>query len=58
MDLQPVAGTSPYWSLYFVCFMVVSKFFCMNLLVGTIYQRYVAIHEAGREDLNSPQVSE
>ena len=56
VDLQPVAGTNPYWSLYFLCFMVVSKFFFMNLLVGTIYQRYVAIHEAGREDLNSLQV--
>eukprot|EP01050_Picozoa_sp_SAG11_P006776 SAG11_NODE_541_length_8643_cov_21.904963_1_plen_59_part_10 len=40
VDLQPVKENNPYWCIFFLLFMVVSKFFLMNLMVGTIYQKY------------------
>eukprot|EP01043_Picozoa_sp_COSAG02_P025790 COSAG02_NODE_1462_length_12490_cov_71.373820_8_plen_1201_part_00 len=52
---SPVRDTNPLWSYFFIIFVVINNFFLLNLFVGVIYEKYLAIRMAGMEKLTKDQ---
>mmetsp|Transcript_42176 Transcript_42176/g.40415 ORF Transcript_42176/g.40415 Transcript_42176/m.40415 type:complete len:126 (+) Transcript_42176:626-1003(+) len=40
IDRVPIEGSRPYYSLYFILFMIVGGFFLLNLFVGVVIVRF------------------
>ena len=49
VDQSPVRDTNPHWGWFFILFVVVNNFFLLNLFIGVIYEKYLAIRMAGLE---------
>jgi hypothetical protein len=56
INRQPVRDANPYWGFFFILFVVVNNFFLLNLFVGVIYEKYLAIRMAGLEKLTKDQI--
>eukprot|EP01043_Picozoa_sp_COSAG02_P047092 COSAG02_NODE_4477_length_5322_cov_8.823090_2_plen_1152_part_00 len=53
---SPVRDTNPLWGFFFIIFVVINNFFLLNLFVGVIYEKYLAIRMAGMEKLTKDQM--
>ena len=52
---MPVRDSNSLWGYFFIVFVVINNFFLLNLFVGVIYEKYLAIRMAGMEKLTKDQ---
>ena len=55
VNRMPVRDTNSLWGYFFIVFVVINNFFLLNLFVGVIYEKYLAIRMAGMEKLTKDQ---
>ena len=55
VERSPIRDNSTWWGFAFMLFVVVNNFFLLNLFVGVIYEKYLAIRMAGLEKLTKQQ---